>query len=680
MTRIAALVPLAVSAVGAVSWPAGDPARHGFNVPKLEAARAALAEQGTKRLLIVKDGRIVLEWNSPGSTPDTRHYTASLAKALVGGTSLLLAMTDGRIRPDDRAAKYIPDWAADSRKSKITIRHLATHTSGLQDAKSGDTPHDQLPGWMGLFWKRSPDPFTVALRDAPVLFEPGTQYHYSNTGMAALAYCVTASLRGSPTPDIKSLLRDRVMKPLGISDEEWSIGYDREYRVNDLPLYANWGGGSFTPRAVAKLGEMMLHEGGSVLPKRIVAAALKYAGTPLPKSENAPASGLGWYLNFDGVWPSVPRDAFAGAGAQHQVLLGVPSLKLLVVRNGADLGGGPFWPAAYNRLFDPLMDALGRTGRPVPAPYPPSPVISKVTFSDKIHRDAEGSDNWPVTWSDDDSQYTSYGDGWGFPPMLKQKLGMGMARIDGGPDNYRAFNLRSDSIERRGDGARSPKASGLVSVGGVLYMWVRNTGNAQLVWSADKGRTWEWGFKFAESFGSPSFLNFGRDNAGARDDFIYTYSQDGPSAYEVDDHLILARVPKDRIRDRDAYEFFAGTDVHNCPRWTSTLSRRKPVFTFPGNCQRTDAVYNPGLKRYLLALAYGHHGGWGIYDAPTPWGPWTTAFHTEYWDAGQTHGYRLPSKWIANDGRKMTLIFSGLVHDTVSYDSFCVRGMTLETR
>jgi hypothetical protein len=504
--------------------------------------------------------------------------------------------------------------------------------------------------------------------------------------MAALAYCVTASLKGAPQADIRSLLRERVMVPLGLSSDEWASGYGRDYSVNELSLYANWGGANFTPRAGAKIGEMMMNGGGSLLPKRVVDAALKYMGTALPdrtEEPHAPASGLAWYVNFDGVWPSVPRDAFAGAGAGHQILLVVPSLKLLIVRNGTELKGErkpPFWTPVYEQLFNPVMEALGNPHKPLKAPYPPSSVISKITFSDEIRRDAEGSDNWPITWSDDDRQYTSYGDGWGFPPMLKEKLGMGMAVLEGGPDSYRAFNLRSPSIERPGDGDRSPKASGIISVGGVLYMWVRNTGNAQLVWSTDKGKTWEWGFKFGQSFGSPSFLNFGKDNDNARDAYVYTYSQDGPSAYENDDDLILARAPSHDLRNKQAYEFFAGVDRNNTPKWTKDIAERQPVFRFAGNCQRTDAVYNPGLRRYLLAVSYGHSGGWGIYDAPAPWGPWTTAFHTEYWGLGQTHGYRLPSKWISRDGKYMALVFSGLVYDKVSYDAFCVRRMRLETK
>jgi hypothetical protein len=86
-------------------------------------------------------------------------------------------------------------------------------------------------------------------------------------------------------------------------------------------------------------------------------------------------------------------------------------------------------------------------------------------------------------------------------------------------------------------------------------------------------------------------------------------------------------------------------------------------------------VYNPGLKRYLLALGFNHNGGWGLYDSPNPWGPWTVAFETEKWDQGGTHGYRLPSKWISPDGRTMQLLFSGIKPN----DAFCLRQMELRT-
>ena len=94
---------------------------------------------------------------------------------------------------------------------------------------------------------------------------------------------------------------------------------------------------------------------------------------------------------------------------------------------------------------------------------------------------------------------------------------------------------------------------------------------------------------------------------------------------------------------------------------------------FAGHCQRVDAVYNAGLKRYLLPVGYNHHGGRGLYDAPEPWGPWTEAYHTEYWGLGGTNGYRMPAKWMSGDGRRMELVFSGVR----PWDAFCVRGMEL---
>jgi len=393
---------------------------------------------------------------------------------------------------------------------------------------------------------------------------------------------------------------------------------------------------------------------------------------PRSPADPAPASGLAWYTNADGIWPAAPRDTFAGAGANHQVILAAPSLDLIVVRNGDALGDTTpgFWAPVYELVVRPLMESVT-----VRAPYPPSPVILSAGFGNEIRRSAIDSDNWPLTWGDDDAQYTSYGDGFGFEPYVEKKLGMGFARITGGPPGRagddRGVNLRSDG-ERTGNGAQSPKASGILMVDGVLYLWVRNVANAQLLWSQNRGKTWQWGFKMEDGFGSPAFLNFGRNYAGARDGFVYTYSQDGPSAYESDNGLVLARVAKERIRERGAWEFYERLDAGGRPVWTADATRRGAVFSYPANCNRVDAVYDAGIGRYLMALGYDHAGGWGLFDAPEPWGPWTTVLHRQ-WDLAGTHGYRLPAKWISADGLTMTLVFSGVKPN----DAFCTRTLTL---
>src|SRR5258706_5192192 len=101
-------------------------------------------------------------------------------------------------------------------------------------------------------------------------------------------------------------------------------------------------------------------------------------------------------------------------------------------------------------LFEPLIDAIIDKNPPKKAqsPYPPSPIIASIEFAPKesIIRKAKGSDNFPITWADDDHLYTAYGDGNGFEPYIKEKLRLDLASIKGGPHNFTGVNLRSPTL------------------------------------------------------------------------------------------------------------------------------------------------------------------------------------------------------------------------------------------
>jgi len=141
------------------------------------------------------------------------------------------------------------------------------------------------------------------------------------------------------------------------------------------------------------------------------------------------------------------------------------------------------------------------------------------------------------------------------------------------------------------------------------------------------------------------------------------------------------RAKQDRLARRDAWEFFEGMDGLQ-PVWTAEIRRRGGVFTNPEGCLRSAMVYNSGLRRYLwwqqVPQPAGHAdrgdtrfaGGFAVYDAPEPWGPWTTAFFTTKWDVGPGEHGDFPAKWMSGDGRVMYLVFSG-------DDAFCVRTVTL---
>jgi hypothetical protein len=320
-------------------------------------------------------------------------------------------------------------------------------------------------------------------------------------------------------------------------------------------------------------------------------------------------------------------------------------------------------------------------------PYPGSPVVEKIVWAaaDTIVRRAAGSDNWPVTWADDDAIYTTWGDGRGFTPKVQTKLSMGFARITGEAWDFRGTNIRSEA-EQYGGGRSGRKGWGIISVDGVLYLMIghadRKGGQAQLAWSGDRGRTWTFAdWRFAQ-FGLVGFVNYGRDYEGARDDYVYCYSHDGPLADTPADRFILMRAPKGRITERESWEFFERIDKDGQVVWTDNAKRRGAVFNHNDGCLRSAMTFNAPLRRYLwwqqIPAPKGSrdrgdtrfNGGFGIYDAPEPWGPWSTVFYTEKWDVGPGEHGDFPAKWMSEDGCELYLVFSG-------NDCFSVRKATL---
>jgi hypothetical protein len=479
--------------------------------------------------------------------------------------------------------------------------------------------------------------------------------------------------------DLHAVLKRKVLDPIGVdpADWRWRENRYRAQRVHGLASREFASGITITQRALARIGYLYLRDGRwkdrTVLSTEFIRTATRPTELPAPY----PYYGFYWGSNAKGTVPDVPRDIYWALGLGDSILVVCPSLDVVAVR----LGTGN-----TQSQLPPLTDQWERkvggffalVARAVVAPYPRSPAIRRITWAPAttIVRRAPDSDNWPLTWADDDQLYTAYGDGTGFPPKTPEKLSLGLAYIQGGPDDFVGINLRSPTGEQpRGDGKRGKKASGLLMVDGILYMWVRNAGNAQLAWSRDHARTWTWAdWTFTSSFGCPSFVNFGKDYAGSHDNFVYTISHDSESAYEPADRLVLARVAKDCIALRSAYEFLQGFDSRGNPTWTSDVSARGAVFNNPGKCYRTHVSYDAALGRYLLCQTGADPGvraGFGIFDAPEPWGPWTTVERSDAWDVAAGESCSFPTKWMSADGKTLYLVFSG-------DDSFSLRKATLQ--
>ncbi len=644
-----------------LEWQTATPESQGLSGAALDEAAAYAEKSGGGSGCIIRRGYLVKEWGDPKKLADIKSAT----KGSVGTTVLGLAVDAGLVALDDLAVKHYPTIGARGADNprewldEITIRHLATMTAGFDDG-----------------------------RPPKLVYRPGTDGFYSNDGSNMLAELLTLRFG----EDLAAVLKRNVMDPIGVPASEWKWrenGY-RAKTINGLKSREFASGITITHRALARIGYLYLREGDWNGRRILSREFIRTATRPTDLPSFVPFYAFFWGSNGRGTFREMPGDAYWALGLGDSFVVVCPSLDVVAVRLGLGSlksqlprGDKPEeWGKRVEGFFR-LVVAAARDVRPGGArraPYPPSPVIKAVKWApaESIVRKAKGGDNWPMAWADDGHLYTAYGDGNGFEPGIPEKLSLGFARVEGGPADFAGTNIRSASGEQKGNGKAGTKASGMLMVDGVLFMWARNAGNARLAWSSDHGSTWEWSdWMFTQSFGCPTFLNFGRDYSGARDDYVYLYSHDNGDAYVPADRMVLARVSRARIKERGPYEFFEGRDAMNQPVWTANIDRRGAVFKHEGGCYRSGISYNAGLKRYLWCQVLPgddprFRGGFGIYDAPEPWGPWTTAYYTEAWDVGPGETSCFPTKWMSADGKTLHLVFSG-------NDSFSVRKAVLET-
>jgi hypothetical protein len=305
-----------------------------------------------------------------------------------------------------------------------------------------------------------------------------------------------------------------------------------------------------------------------------------------------------------------------------------------------------------------------------------------ITFDWSTHdRRAPGSDNWPITWADDGHQYTSWGDGGGFGGDHSDgRVSLGFARVEGDAASFTGYNIWGGKNAENAatfDG----KSYGIISIDGVLYVW-RSPGSgptgytqATVYESTDHGASWtaaSWSLLQSDALMNPTFLQFGRDYAGARDSYVYMYANElkDPSdlMVQLPGEIALFRVPKTAVMDRTQYEFFSGMDNAAAPTWVADLAQRRPVFEnlAGGVGWNSSASYNAGLGRYLLITEHTatSAGNIGIFDAAEPWGPWTTILYESGFGVpsieASTFFWNFSNKWSSASGQNVVLVFTGI--------------------
>jgi len=323
------------------------------------------------------------------------------------------------------------------------------------------------------------------------------------------------------------------------------------------------------------------------------------------------------------------------------------------------------------------------------APYPVSAAISGIDFDFSTTIElAPGSDNWAITWGGDGHQYTTWGDGGGFGGTnTKGRVSLGVGRVEGDRDAYLGFNVWG-GFEPENPATFVGKSTGMLAIDLTLYLWRAGNGSGasafsfqELYRSDDLGATWNLTpvdyrpDDFPDSDGpfTFTFLQFGAGYSGARDTFVYAYgaeNKDGNWNVQTPGEIALMRAPVASLENPADWEFFAGLDGGDQPQWTQTPGARAPVFEDPVNgVMRTSVSYNAGLERYLLITQQvnrfeSDNGHIGIYDAPEPWGPWTTVLFANPWeiglqDGGKTVYWNFSNKWLSADGRQCVLVYTG---------------------
>jgi CubicO group peptidase (beta-lactamase class C family) len=295
----------------------------------LADARAAAdysARHGGVSFIAVEDGQTLHEAYPNGGAAAKAWELASGTKSFTGVIAAV-AVKDGLLTLDERAADTLTEWKTDPRKSKITIRQLLSLTSGIEGGRVGRPPQ-----YLDA----------VAL---PAVAEPGTAFEYGPVNFQIFGEIMKRKLKsyeGGRYKDTLAYLQARILDPLDITPAQWNRGRDGNPQ---LP-----SGADLTARDWARFGEFIL-EGGAVDGKLLVdeaAFAAMFEGSAVN-----PGYGLTWWLKAE---PSkatldasrtmtvasdlfthprrdeLPDDLVMAAGAGDQRLYIIPSMNLVVVR------------------------------------------------------------------------------------------------------------------------------------------------------------------------------------------------------------------------------------------------------------------------------------------------------------------------------------------------------------
>jgi len=156
---------------------------------------------------------------------NTKFHIASVTKMFIAMAALILS-EQGLVELHEKPAAYLPELAA--LDQDITLHHLLSHTSGLQDIYDVANLRFEMS-------KLQHDGGSLVsyLVKLPLLFRPGTGWSYSSTGFILMGYL----LENVTGMSFDALMKRYVLAPLSMT----STGLDLPRRINPGRAYGHTG-------------------------------------------------------------------------------------------------------------------------------------------------------------------------------------------------------------------------------------------------------------------------------------------------------------------------------------------------------------------------------------------------------------------------------------------------------
>jgi CubicO group peptidase (beta-lactamase class C family) len=314
------------------------------------AASPAGAPPTTRAVVVVRHGRIVAERYAKGFGPDTRFSGWSLTKSVFNAVVGAL-VAHGAL--DVGEPVRIAAWRAPGDpRGALTYDHLLRMSSGLSFSEHYEDPFSDVARM--LFVERSAGAYAAT---RPLGAAPGTTWAYTSGTTNALALALRQHV--PPGMRYQDLPRRLLFEPLGMTSAMVELDEDATFIASSYMLA--------TARDWARFGALFAADGVWAGTRVLPEGWVTYSRTRAPADPRGRYGAHFWLYDdteraaAHAASPRpLPDDAFFAGGFGGQRITIVPSLDLVVVRLGYDVGAARFDNAAF---FARAVEALEGASR-----------------------------------------------------------------------------------------------------------------------------------------------------------------------------------------------------------------------------------------------------------------------------------------------------------------------------